>query len=73
MKEMIGLFGTVNLPLAMVILAPPAGAVRTGSAVVTLGSALAKSACKGHVVEPAPPARTAPAGAASGQWPPEPG
>src|SRR5579859_3498774 len=32
MNGTIGLFGTLSLPLAMVILAPPAGAVRVGSA-----------------------------------------
>ncbi len=32
MKGMIGLFGTVSLPLLMVILAPPAGGVSFGSA-----------------------------------------
>jgi hypothetical protein len=32
MKGMMGLFGTLSLPSAMVILAPPAGALRVGSA-----------------------------------------
>src|SRR4051794_28453339 len=36
MKGMIGLFGTVSLPLAMVIFAPSAGTLRVGSAMCML-------------------------------------
>src|SRR5512141_1963439 len=38
MNGMIGLFGTVSLPFAIVILAPPAGGVRVGSDMEFSGS-----------------------------------
>ncbi len=43
MKGMIGLFGTFNVKFSMVILAPPAGAVMTGSVMVSYTRARAEN------------------------------